>query len=1364
MRLGATTVSGPNMFGLDNDNIRALIESQEESLKCVTYVHSFLRVKKVSKKRGPQKNPASSKPHGRKKSKTTTSTNVGTSKKRKAPDIIDISEGDFKTDENGGLLELPQGWSKQVKMREGGATAGQRDTYFIDPNGKRYRSVVEVERALGLRPPKGSQAAAVYAGNRSKPKRSKTDSSGSNLKETLNEIKKQLKINGDEIDSEEIFNIIFELNDHYKKAKKYEKNGDTREKISKYEDRYEDKVKEILKKELVNVTNKALDESLIYDQLEKYSKKGTKAIKKLTKNLITGLKKNANKYEMKLKQAHDMLKEQTQKAGGSDNDTTASSTATNMIAQRRSPLIAPSPDERNEKKYLMKRSALKKTRIRLNEVCGWKITYTYGNHCLWLITPSAMYIIQSDLISSHGEASLHPSSHYVPLFSSMKRKMDACTSMVHLIQTWAANGLGSNKIKLKMLVNAMVNGGDKNGPLQSKSTKEGEEEEEEGEEDSDGENHQKEILQKLTDYMLRHPIFLTEQLKRHDKQDLRRWLRYGGIRKVYDEHLRQENLALAEAQASSSSPVSPSSTNTMKVDANGIMRCNTIFVPRYLPVSEVQCATQLENAGARRVAKLMNKRKAKEAQRQRALDRKKMLAEKKKQKLIDQENLRLQSLRYVDMSLLEEVRSQQKNPKEDCDTLVQKLCLTMKPFPIPIPSLININHELLETMLQVSYVFESWPNKGRKGWNDLFSLIKECTNNNNHDTNINRFHSIYTRMLSMVINEGESAWNTKHDPMARLHFGGTAMTIFNENIHESGTTLNDISELNIAMSTCGNVVWPEILRRCLRNSWSEGCTLGSSSSIKHLLDPVRSDGLTLCLGVLNTLLDDPSSELFSMVVDSSTLAGEGVGTRYAQLVPEPMNLQTIKKSLLDMDGLYKQLTYNGNNGSSITNNSSSSFFELPPGCLEFARHVRLVFNNCITFWSTMIQEEEVLQQAEKEKEEDASAESNAELKAQGDEMYVGDNKTNNVAAAAVALSKNPLSLYNWYNEEDLKNIVKNAKRLLKVFEAEYNHHVVDVLQTHHELSSVNISSPSRVSNKKSIDTSFQPYQIPSSVDTNIIGTTMEEWSLRYNLVRKDSLNNESLKSALLLRLWTSDPDLVPLHDDYICMILQFNINELLGSDYFRNDLKKRKEIEKDLYKEKLELMRNLKNYEVHLKQHELDIKAQKEKQIQLQAEEDAKIAAKLASGQRISTRDRTAVESFINSNNNQQSEASQIVSNYEGPTSKSKVEEFLSLKKEKIRERIHPLGTDRHGNKYWCSPSMGVHDNTTPMILLVEHCRNGRFHSYKEEKDIQQLMSCLLAQVSYMSHLVVECFFFFWIMFIHIYSLSFIFFCSLSLY
>ena len=140
MKLGATTVSGPNMFGLDNDNLRALIESQEESLTCATYVHAFLREQKKPKKRGPQQNPASSKPGG-KQFRSAKRTKVS------AAELINIGEGDFKVDEDGALLELPAGWAKQIKMREQGATAGQRDTYFIDPNGKRYRSVVEGECA-----------------------------------------------------------------------------------------------------------------------------------------------------------------------------------------------------------------------------------------------------------------------------------------------------------------------------------------------------------------------------------------------------------------------------------------------------------------------------------------------------------------------------------------------------------------------------------------------------------------------------------------------------------------------------------------------------------------------------------------------------------------------------------------------------------------------------------------------------------------------------------------------------------------------------------------------------------------------------------------------------------------------------------------------------------------------------------------------------------------------------------------------------------------------------------------------------------------------------------------------------------------
>ena len=126
------------MFGLDNANIRSMIECHESSLTCATYVHAALRAVKTSKKRGPQKNPAAKKIKSKKKAKTkkTTSSSSSSSSsggggggrrtKGKSAELINIGDGDFKVDENGALLELPAGWSKQIKMREQGATAGQR--------------------------------------------------------------------------------------------------------------------------------------------------------------------------------------------------------------------------------------------------------------------------------------------------------------------------------------------------------------------------------------------------------------------------------------------------------------------------------------------------------------------------------------------------------------------------------------------------------------------------------------------------------------------------------------------------------------------------------------------------------------------------------------------------------------------------------------------------------------------------------------------------------------------------------------------------------------------------------------------------------------------------------------------------------------------------------------------------------------------------------------------------------------------------------------------------------------------------------------------------------------------------------------
>ena len=91
------------------------------------------------------------------------------------------------------------------------------------------------------------------------------------------------------------------------------------------------------------------------------------------------------------------------------------------------------------------------------------------------------------------------------------------------------------------------------------------------------------------------------------------------------------------------------------------------------------------------------------------------------------------------------------------------------------------------------------------------------------------------------------------------------------------------------------------------------------------------------------------------------------------------------------------------------------------------------------------------------------------------------------------------------------------------------------------------------------------------------------------------------------------------------------------------------------------------------------------------------------------------------------SDASIAVKNYEGPTTKEEVDETLDMKREINRERIEPLGTDRYGNKYWASPSQQVTEDE-PVLLLVEHCKSGRLHSYVEEKEVQQLITSLLAQ------------------------------------
>ena len=76
----------------------------------------------------------------------------------------------------------------------------------------------------------------------------------------------------------------------------------------------------------------------------------------------------------------------------------------------------------------------------------------------------------------------------------------------------------------------------------------------------------------------------------------------------------------------------------------------------------------------------------------------------------------------IDLKLLEEVRKQQSTPNATCDQVVVDLVKSMTTFPIPLPSLVDIDPDLLETLMQINFFAETWPTKMRRR-RDVWSCI-----------------------------------------------------------------------------------------------------------------------------------------------------------------------------------------------------------------------------------------------------------------------------------------------------------------------------------------------------------------------------------------------------------------------------------------------------------------------------------------------------------------------------------------------------------------------------------------------------------------------------------------------------------------
>ena len=214
----------------------------------------------------------------------------------------------------------------------------------------------------------------------------------------------------------------------------------------------------------------------------------------------------------------------------------------------------------------------------------------------------------------------------------------------------------------------------------------------------------------------------------------------------------------------------------------------------------------------------------------------------------------------------------------------------------------------------------------------------------------------------------------------------------------------------------------------------------------------------------------------------------------------------------------------------------------------------------IVFWEAMLLEEGERQKVLDEREEDAKAQAEITLKAQGDTMYKPTQAEQRAEAKQKSINANMLpegSLFLSYGEEGLKNTVSSARRLLSEFNAQFDRRVVQALQIRHEMSSSASSSTSSTSSSSSSSlsslssattTSTVPstFNIPASVNQSVRGSVMEAWSL-HNSPRQDTLMDEATQEVLLQHLWNKDPVLSPLHDDHMSMTLRWTMNELMVS-------------------------------------------------------------------------------------------------------------------------------------------------------------------------------------------------------------------------
>lgn len=1326
-----------------------------------------------------------------------------------------------------------------------------------------------------------------------------------------------------------LFNNIFELDDFWKRARKEFKKGEdsSSKKMKKYIKKFKEKCREIHEEVAGHVSSKSIEDSMIMEHLEVYTKKKNK-IKKIrvaAKAFVEGLKSAAAKYDKDIA------------------DLTAAITARNKAAAaakkparlpKKGPVFGPAPPPRDEAAWREKAPLLERRRIKLDQVCGWKISYCYGDHTLWLCTPNAMYKIYNHL-TSRGEvpllrprqsaagedddhtmldddddvmghtnlevvlpeapaaatavgpegaaaggadgadatkdsakdakaegvggvdvttavrrtnkertrrrtrtllaplgSGLLPSYNYAQAFEPFARKFAVASSLVGTLQRLVASvAKGSyKKISLHKVLGEMSLDGDLCDDLAR-------------EDDiildvnDPNSGASKEDIQ---NYVARHPVFLLDQLNRSTDQDVRRWdickdlcAPTSNQPRVDGEDKEVED---ASAAAAAKKKADEEGENDGKKERELKKEGKPVwpFVPEAMSILDVPCRNQIAYQGVRRVAKLTAQRQAKQKKEENARMRTLALEQNRKRREAEAEIARRQYERYDDMDLLMRMREAQAGDassvsagagtgSEGANAMLD-LDANVKRWPTPdFGTPHALSPAVFDVVTQLAAFFETFPEaKGHvnRKW-DIWTLAARGrvlgANSANVGTNnrtAEQFADVHVQLLTDLVENAYATWENQ-DPDAR--FSETSMTVFRDDPADA-TRDGEFLELLRVLRAHGQIVWPEVLRRCMRSSFdSKGNSNTSSSSagisgsalIQHLEDPVSPTGVTLCQRVWDSIMEDDRSRLFK---DPVRLEGS-ISDHYSSKVLKPMDLGTIGANLTS--GVYGGSEGSGGGSSSKSDSlSSTDTFQIPSGIEQFRHDIRSVFTNCIDFWSDYIddvdpkdgpiyarlsaQQEEMerrreIQRAKRSKVTKAYNVKVKELQKEKKDAATIDAAAKEAEIEAAALEGLVLEgitlkgLPNWVypglkiapgemfdggpwldgsmniDPGGLLPMISEAKELLEAVDKLFKQHVLRVLNIQHAMMKEartlvkdrSVSAIATHAGTMRVASEQAIAAAKASSSSSVTGAVMEAWS---SCVDGNMLTDPPAARALdckrlMAKLWSVDVAAAPgflsdftevaLSSDELCFTLSWLLNEVLGSDHYREDMAERRAQHHQTFKDNNEMLRLVSSRDKHKRRLNEHIEAARlgaEKVQREQAEKaTADMAARLASGHRVSSRAAVATpedcaaavtaaveearEAFLD-------QAGDVSHFLDLPSSKDAAKELALERKELLRLKVSPLGTDRYGNRYWTFPNLraNLKKSKTPAMLVVEHIRSGSMFTYRDEASLSQLTGSLLTR------------------------------------